>query len=162
MDTSRQILVFTLGCNQYAMDILHLFEVGRMPQLEETPGAPPGVLGIARLHGSPVRVYDLAGFLGETTTAEPVDDGDDVPRPWMVVSRRGDGDRHWWVDSVHDIVDYDPENVTEEKAKAGAAVVPGVLEVNDRLTYLLTPDLLDSRELAWQEQVQREGAPADG
>lgn len=172
MDRSRQMLVFTLGCNQYAIDILHLVEVGRMPRLEETPGAPPLVLGIARLHGSPVRVYDLMRLLGEQAAPVPADDEVEIPRPWMVVSRCGDGARHWWVDTVHDIVDYDPRDVTDEDEDDDETTIPGVLEVNHRLTYLLTPDLLDRRELAWREQtpaapvppepVQGEVAQADG
>jgi chemotaxis signal transduction protein len=60
------MLVFTVGDTRYAMDVLHLSEVGRVSRLEPEPGASVGVLGIVRLHGRPVRLYDLVTVLDGT------------------------------------------------------------------------------------------------
>jgi len=126
------------------MDILHLREVGRLPQVEPEPGAPAGVLGVARLHGEPVRVYTLAPLLGETY--RPADSADG-PHPWLIVSREAGGDRHWLVDGVQDIVEYDPAGVRHHGPQgADAPKAAGILEVEGQLTYLLTPELL-----AWRE-----------
>jgi len=140
LDAQRQILVFSVGDHQYAMDILHLREVGRLPQIEPEPGAPEGVLGVARLHGQPVRVLELARRLGVHARAAIPTGGH---RPWLIVSRGEHGDDHWLVDAVQDIVEYNPTLVrdgaggaTEERRTAG------LIEIEGRLTYLLTPDLL--------------------
>lgn len=156
LENRRQALIFFVGEHQYAMDILHLREVGRMPQLEPEPGAPVGVVGVARMHGVPVRVHDLSGVLGEPTS-EPAPegagldpDGGTAPveggRPWLIVSREETGERHWMVDGVQDIVEYDPAQVRhhgpEAESDPGSA---GLLEVDGRLTHVLTPALLARR-----------------
>ncbi len=132
------------------MDILHLREVGRLPHVEPEPGAPAGVLGVARLHGEPVRVLALALLLGET--ARPVGPAGpagraDSPHPWMIVSRETGGDRHWLVDGVQDIVEYDPDRVRHHAGSgAEGPAAAGILEVDGELTYLLTPELIARRE----------------
>jgi chemotaxis signal transduction protein len=141
------MLVFSVGEHVYAMDILHLREVGRLPQLEPEPGAPPGVLGIARLHGQPVRVYDLAPVLGEGSRRAASEPPAAVPvRPWLIVSRGERGDRYWRVDQVRDIVDYDPARVQSGSEVEEEGRAAGILELDGRLTYLLTPDLLAHRQ----------------
>lgn len=135
------MLVFSVGEHQYAMDILNLREVGRMPQLEAEPGAPDGVLGIARLHGEPVRVRELAVRLGEpgVHSAAPATE---LNRPWLLVSRGRKGDDHWLVDAVQDIVEYDPTQVRPTDAADPDRRIAGLIEIGGRLTYLLTPELL--------------------
>lgn len=146
MDTQRQILVFSVGEHCYAMDILHLREVGRMPRLEPEPGAPSGVLGIARLHGQPVRVYELSTVLGEPSPVpDPAEFSATESRSWLIVSQGERDDRHWRVDTVQDIVDYDPAQVRRNADPDGGGAA-GVLELEGRLTYLLTPELLARRQ----------------
>lgn len=141
------MLVFSVGEHLYAMDILHLLEVGRLPHLEPEPGAPPGALGIARLHGQPVRVYDLAPVLGEASRpAIPEGPAAAVNRPWLIVSRGERGERYWQVDWVQDIVDYDPAQVRVSAEAEDEGRAAGILELDGRLTYLLTPDLLSHRQ----------------
>jgi chemotaxis signal transduction protein len=149
LEVRRQALIFLVGEHRYAMDILHLREVGRLPHIEPEPGAPAGVLGVARLHGEPVRVLALAPLLGEV--ARPAGPGGpagraDGPHPWLIVSRETGGDRHWLVDGVQDIVEYDPAGVRHHASSADGPKAAGILEVDGQLTYLLTPELL-----AWRE-----------
>jgi chemotaxis signal transduction protein len=141
LDTLRQMLVFSVGEHQYAMDILNLREVGRMPQLEAEPGAPGDVLGIARLHGEPVRVRELATRLGEAARHVGAE-AHGLHRPWLIVSRGRQGDDHWLVDAVQDIVEYDPTQVRPTDEADPARRIAGLIEIGGRLTYLLTPELL--------------------
>jgi chemotaxis signal transduction protein len=147
LEIRRQALIFQVGEHRYAMDILHLREVGRLPHVEPEPGAPAGVLGVARLHGEPVRVYALAPLLGETHRPADAEARADGQHPWLIVSREAGGERHWFVDGVQDIVEYDPASVRHQ-AGAGndAPRAAGILEVDGDLTYLLTPELLARRE----------------
>lgn len=141
MDHSQQALVFTVGRNRYAMDILHLKEVGRMPLVERIPEGPPWLLGMIRMHGRPVRLFDLATLLKEPGGAPVETEG---TRSWLVVSRDGDGECHWRVDSVEDIVDYDPSQVIPANDPAAL----GALDLQGTLVHLLTPDLLCARQAA--------------
>ncbi len=159
VDDGRQILIFSIGDNQYAMDILHLREVGRMPRIEREPGAPDLVAGVVRMHGKPVRVYDLAQILeGEEVGHRP-----EIDRPWLIVSQEPNGEHHWMVDSVRDIVEYQPEQVSYEKRRTPEGTmesVAGVLELEGKLTYVLTPELLSSRKVAMSSQELSGSGPA--
>jgi len=156
LEIRRQALIFVVGEHRYAMDILHLREVGRLPHVEPEPGAPAGVLGVARLHGEPVRVHALAPLLGEAAplavaVPQPAAAPGEGQHPWLIVSREAAGDRHWLVDGVQDIVEYDPDGVryhgpAGDPPGADAPKSAGILEVDGQLTYLLTPELLAARE----------------
>ncbi|MFQ5508790.1 MAG: chemotaxis protein CheW [Leptospirillia bacterium] len=138
MESSGQMLVFSVRGVRYAMDILDLHEVGRMPEVEEEPGAPEPVLGVIRLHGDLVRVYDLGQVLeGGSDQGDPYQ-----RRPWMLAIRTPQGPCHWQVDWVDDIVDYDPQAVvTESGSQAGSAKI-GLLELDGQLFHLLGADRL--------------------
>lgn len=139
MNPPKQALVFYVGESRYAMDILHLKEVGRMPMVERTPNAPVGVLGVIRMHGKPVRVFDMAALLRHQTDAE---EPPPVSRPWVVVGHTSEGDAYWRVDTVEDIVDFDPDLVVPD----GAGDAPALIDLEDGLTHLLTPEFLCSRQ----------------
>jgi len=138
---SRQVLVFSVGPNHYAMDILHLKEVGRMPGLEMPAQGSGEGLGIIRMHGCPVRVYDLAMALNLPAFPPSSDADSEDYQSWLIVSRTPEGERHWRVDSVDDIVEYDPDRVVVGD-DASRSVARDVLELDGRLTYLLTPERL--------------------
>ncbi len=136
MDRPKQALVFSVGKTRYAMDILHLREVGRMPRVEPVPDGPEWVVGMIRLHGKPVRVFDLGLMLHLTQGADMTTVTED--RCWLIVSHDADGNTHWRVESVEDIVDYDPSQVVPGTDSG----IPNVLDLPDGLAYMLTPDLL--------------------
>lgn len=147
MEAERQMLVFKVHGHRYAMDILDLREVSRLPARPVEPGAADGVVGVVRMHDRPVRIYDMAHAL-RRVWAGPVGDGGgnsgdaasaENRRDWVIVSREGDHDRHWRVDEVADIVSYDPQAVTYPEEGPDS---PGMLELEDGLTYLLSSGLL--------------------
>jgi chemotaxis signal transduction protein len=145
VDAERQILVFTVSGHQYAMDVLDLREVSRLPTKPPEHGTPDGVVGVVRMHDRPVRVYDMAHALKQVWSG-PIggklragNSGPADTRSWVIVSREGDHDRHWRVDEVADIVAYDPESVTFPEDDRDS---PGMLELNGGLTYLLSAQTL--------------------
>ena len=144
MTTTQQVLVFAVGENRYAMDILHLKEVGRMPRLEMDPSATDVALGVVRLHGRPMPIYDLAPLVGEHPL--PLDESQAGTRTWMLVSRCGEGERLWRVGQVEDILDYDPGQVAHGFQRnpgtgpEGAEL--GVLDLGDGLIYVIAPELV--------------------
>ena len=136
MEHPRQALVFSVGKTRYAMDILHLREVGRMPKVEPAPDGPEWVVGMIRLHGKPVRVFDLGLMLHLTQGADLALVTED--RCWLIVSHDADGVAHWRVSSVEDIVDYTSSQVVASSSSG----IPNVLDLSDGLAYMLTPHLL--------------------
>lgn len=147
MEAERQILVFKVHGHQYAMDILDLREVSRLPTQPPEHGTPDGVVGVVRMHDRPVRVYDMAHALTRVH-AEPMDpvggavaeaELDATSRSWVIVSREDGHDRHWRVDEVADIVPYDPDAVAFPENDRDS---PGMLELDGGLTYLLSAQLL--------------------
>jgi len=147
----RQILVFYVSGHQYALDILDLQEVGRLPPVVPEPGLPDGVVGVVQVHDKPVRVRDLGYLLrgvvpDATENTEPAGPVSEAERPWVIVSRSGaDGqarEHYWRVDAVSDIVPYDPARVVYPD---GDAERPGILDLGGTLTYMLRPGLLAER-----------------
>lgn len=57
-------LVFTLGGEAFAMDLLRIREVIEFPALTEVPMAPPSVRGVINLRGAVVPVIDLSVRFG--------------------------------------------------------------------------------------------------
>jgi len=110
-----------------------------MPVVEQTPNAPIGVLGVIRMHGQPVQVFDMAALLWQqavTQKAKP------TSRPWVVVGHTANGDAYWRVDAVEDIVDFDPDLVVP----SDTGDTPDLIDLEDGLTHLLTPEFLCSRQ----------------
>jgi len=145
VEAERQILVFTVSGHRYAMDILDLREVSRLPTKPPEHGTPDGVVGVVRMHDRPVRVYDMAHALRQVWSGpiggeQPSVAGAGVDsRAWVIVSREGDHDRHWRVDEVADIIPYQPESVTFPEGDPDS---PGMLDVDGALTYLLSAQTL--------------------
>ncbi len=132
----KQALVFSIGSTRYAVDILHLREVGRLPAVESVPDGPDWTVGMIRLHGKPVRVLDLGAMLHAIRGAEAVKPA--IGRSWIIVSHAPDGDCHWRVDSVEDIVDYTPS----QQVSGSDPNAPDVLDLTGGLAHLLTPEWL--------------------
>ena len=60
----RQYLVFTLGGDAFAIDILQIREIIEFGELTEVPMTPPTVRGVISLRGAVVPVIDLAARFG--------------------------------------------------------------------------------------------------
>ncbi len=146
MDAPRQALVFHIGMKRYAVDILDLKEVSRMPQLAHTVTDNSVDLGLIQLHGRPVRVYDLGQFLGQPPEAQ---EGPSCARHWLIVCRTDADAVHWRVDDVEDIVEYSEAQVTVQDAATshGPESVFDVLELDQQLIYLLRPDRVDEQAM---------------
>ncbi len=63
-DPQTQWLTFTLGKETYGIEVLHVQEVFRCPEISPVPGAPTTVLGIINLRGEVITVNDIRVMLG--------------------------------------------------------------------------------------------------
>ena len=64
-----QWLTFMLGKESYAVDVLHVQEVIRCPEITPVPGSLGHVLGIINLRGQVITVNDLRVMLGLSSVA---------------------------------------------------------------------------------------------
>ncbi len=61
---SCQLVVFTLGVEEYGVDICHAQEIIRIPKLTKIPNVPTFIEGVFNLRGSVIPVFDLKKRFG--------------------------------------------------------------------------------------------------
>jgi purine-binding chemotaxis protein CheW len=59
VDDEIQLVTFSLGSEEFGMDILKVHEINRMMQVTKVPKAPRFILGVINLRGSIIPVVDL-------------------------------------------------------------------------------------------------------
>lgn len=128
-----QIVSFTLGAEEFAVDILLVQEINRMVEITSVPRAPGFVKGVINLRGKIVPVLDLRerfGFPCAESTAQS--------RIMVVrVENRVFG---LLVDSVSEVLRLPVAAIEPPPALAagiGAAYIKGVGRIEDRLLILL-------------------------
>ncbi len=58
-NTILQLVTFTLGNEEYAVDILKVQEINRMKEITRVPNSPPYVEGVINLRGKVIPVVNL-------------------------------------------------------------------------------------------------------
>lgn len=59
-----QLIVFRVGNEFYALDVLEIKEIVPMPRVTAIPNAPPAIMGIINLRGNVITVFSLMAVLG--------------------------------------------------------------------------------------------------
>jgi purine-binding chemotaxis protein CheW len=133
---SAQYLTFTLGGEEYAVDILRVQEIKGYSSVTTIPNAPAYVRGVMNLRGTVVPVFDMRLKFGME------------PRAYdrftvIVVVNVGERVVGLIVDSVSDVLDI-PASSIEPTPDLGAGVdtrvLQGIARTNDRLVTLLDID----------------------
>jgi purine-binding chemotaxis protein CheW len=70
---NSQLVVFTLGEEEYAIDIFSTQEIMRIPSLTKMPGAPPFLEGVFNLRGKIIPVFDLKKRFNITQSERGID-----------------------------------------------------------------------------------------
>jgi purine-binding chemotaxis protein CheW len=131
----RQLVVFNLGDEQYALPIAHVHEIIRYCEPRSVASRADWVRGVISLRGQIIPVYDLAARLGVSSHASNsakimiVDTGVEIAG---VV-----------VDEVEEVLTVDPEQLREAPG-ASSAVIDAIAKVGDRLIVLLHPSAVFS------------------
>ena len=107
-DRSQSFVVFRLGKEGYALEVMRVQEVLDMQSLTEVPGGPRYLLGVINLRGHVVPVYDLRMPFGLPKDPKPVQ----VPSVLIVETTPGDSQvTGLVVDRVSDVLEFAPEEV---------------------------------------------------
>jgi len=129
--TSQQVVVFSLGSEEYALPIAKVHEIIRYTEPRSVSAREPWIRGVISLRGKIVRVYDLATRVGLAT--EP------SASSKIVIIETGDDVTGVIVDSVEEVLTIDAEQI-EASPIGDTDTVAAIAKVDDRLVVLLNSE----------------------
>jgi len=138
-----QLAVFTVGMEEYAIDIMQIMEIIRPQKVTRIPNAPKVVEGVINLRGRVVPIVDLRKKFG----ADP--DKADPKKVRIVILRITDKVLGAVVDEVAEVIylKHDQIESTPDAVKGlDSEYLKGVGKVGDRLIVVLDVDRLLSTE----------------
>ncbi len=109
-ERASSYVVFQLGGEGYALEVMRVQEVLDMQALTEVPGGPKFLLGVINLRGHVVPVYDLRMPFGLTKESKP----SRAPCVLIVESTLGNNAPQitgLLVDRVSDVLEFSPDEV---------------------------------------------------
>lgn len=147
----RQVLTFSLGAENYGVDILRVQEIRGWAPVTKIPKVAPHVLGVLNLRGSIVPIVDLrVRFNLAQAEFTPLT----VIIVLTVNAASGQRELGLVVDAVSDVVDISAENLKDTPnlgSRATVEFIQGLALVAGRMLILLDVDEMIHRDL---EQVR--------
>jgi purine-binding chemotaxis protein CheW len=128
---TRQLVVFSLGDEEYALPIADVHEIIRYAEPRSVASSVGWIRGVISLRGKIVPVYDLAARLGEAR------DPDNPPQK-IVIVETAERMAGVIVDDVAEVLTIDCGSV-EPVPSAADASIDAIARVEDRLIVLLSP-----------------------
>ncbi len=130
-ETTRQLVIFSLGAEEYALPITRVQEIIRYTEPRSVASPTAWIRGVINLRGKIVPVCDLALRLGlPTERAESAK---------IVIVETQMGTAGVIVDDVEEVLTVS-EDQLESVPSADADYVEAIAKVGDRLAILLNPD----------------------
>lgn len=135
--TSQQLVVFSLGNEEYALPIATVHEIIRYAEPRSVVSDVPWIRGVIGLRGKIIPIYDLAARLGLSA---------DVASGKIVIIEAGNEQVGVMVDEVEEVLTVS-ESQLEAVAAASRESIDCVAKIGDRLVILLNPEGLFGREI---------------
>jgi purine-binding chemotaxis protein CheW len=132
-DTHKQLVVFSLGRDEYAFPIAHVREIVRYAEPRPVPSVERWVRGVIAVRGETLPVCDLAARLGATTGAAKI-----------VIVETDAGISGVIVDDVTEVVSVTAEQLRPASG-SDAGLVAAVVTIDDRLVVVLDPNRIIGR-----------------
>jgi purine-binding chemotaxis protein CheW len=128
---TRQLVVFSLGDEEYALPIADVHEIIRYTEPRSVASSVGWVRGVISLRGKIVPVYDLAARLGQGA--------DETSREQkIVIVETGIAMAGVIVDDVAEVLTIEDDQL-ERVPSADDASIDFIAKVDDRLVVLLNP-----------------------
>ena len=127
--TTRQLVVFTLGTERYALPIDTVQEIIRFTEPRSVASPEPEVRGVISLRGRIVPVYDVASRLGIFCEV-----GEDAK---IVVVESNGLAAGLIVESVEEVLTVEDGQI-EDAPTADTDLIEAIVRVDDQLIVLLT------------------------
>ena len=126
---TRQIVVFSLSGEEYALPIESVSEIIRHAAPRTVASDSPGVTGVIGLRGKIVPIVDVAGRLGlPSTSTEPADGK-------VIILDAAGGQLGIVVDEVDEVLTVPTEQL--EAVPAAGSAVEAIAKLDGRLVMLL-------------------------
>ncbi len=129
----RQLVVFTLGTEHYALPIQQVHEIIRYSEPRSVASREDWVRGVISLRGRIVPVYDLAARLGVPSAVSE--------HTKIVIVEAGSETAGVIVDGVEEVLTVSDDQI-EEVPSADTALIECIAKVGDRLIVLLKPSMI--------------------
>ena len=124
----QQLVVFSLGSEEYGLPITTVQEIIRYTRPRTIPSAPPSVRGVINLRGKIIPVVDLKARLQLA--------GGDAEESKIVIVEAGAVTAGLIVDDVDEVLTVD-EGSLEQAPTGDVGYISAVAKVGDRLLVLL-------------------------
>ncbi|MGA2013867.1 MAG: chemotaxis protein CheW [Solirubrobacteraceae bacterium] len=125
----RQLVVFTLGAEHYALPIQSVHEIIRYAQPRSVASRTDWVRGVISLRGRIVPVYDVAARLGIASEVSE--------HTKIVIVEAGAETAGVIVDSVEEVLTVSDDQI-EDAPGADMSMIEAIVRIDDRLVVLLT------------------------
>jgi purine-binding chemotaxis protein CheW len=128
--TSQQLVVFSLGAEEYALPIGSVHEIIRYTEPRNVASDAAWIRGVIGLRGKIIPIFDLASRMQlESVGAEPGK---------IVIVESGTGQVGIMVDEVEEVLTVTSDQL-ENVPTANAESIDAIAKIDDRLVILLNP-----------------------
>jgi purine-binding chemotaxis protein CheW len=129
--TSQQLVVFSLGAEEYALPIAAVHEIIRFSEPRSVASEVAWIRGVIALRGKIIPIFDLAARLELAGTGtEPGK---------IVILETGTGEVGVMVDEVEEVLTITSEQL-EPVPTADTSTIEAIAKIGDRLVILLNPE----------------------
>ena len=129
--TSHQLVVFSLGSEEYALPIGSVHEIIRFSEPRSVASEVPWIRGVIGLRGKIIPIYDLAARMGLPAPKEELGK--------IVIVETGTGQAGVVVGDVEEVLTV-TEDQLEGVPTTGNAAIQSIAKIGDRLVVLLDPE----------------------
>jgi purine-binding chemotaxis protein CheW len=126
--TSHQLVVFSLGGEEYALPIGAVHEIIRYTEPRSVASDQPWIHGVIGLRGKIIPIYDLAARMGLPAPLQELGK--------IVIVETGTGQAGVVVGDVEEVLTV-TEDQLEAVPTAGNAAIQSIAKIGDRLVVLL-------------------------
>ena len=134
--TSQQLVVFSLGSEEYALPIAAVHEIIRFTEPRSVASEVAWIRGVIGLRGKIIPIFDLAARL------DLAGSGSDPGK--IVIVETGTGQAGMVVGDVEEVLTVTAEQL-EAVPSADTQTIESIAKIGDRLVILLNPDGLFAR-----------------
>jgi purine-binding chemotaxis protein CheW len=127
--SSQQLVVFSLGAEEYALPIAAVHEIIRFSEPRSVASEVAWVRGVIGLRGKIIPIFDLAARL-DLAGSEPGK---------IVILETGGGQVGVMVDDVEEVLTVESEQL-EPVPTANTDTIDAIAKLDDRLVILLNPE----------------------
>jgi purine-binding chemotaxis protein CheW len=137
--TSQQLVVFSLGSEEYALPIGSVHEIIRYTEPRTVASDADWIRGVIGLRGKIIPIFDLAARMElDKVGSEPGK---------IVIVESGTGQVGVMVDEVEEVLTVSSEQL-EDVPSAASDAIEAIAKIEDRLVILLNPAGLFARSSA--------------